>query len=221
MIKITPPPTPHTITTETLHQILDALIRSERTIPEIAAEFKLTYVAFQQLLESPEARAELDALRVISAIRHDAAAPVRRENALARLTHIAAFNLDEISGRRAATTLLRELRTKLPAPSAQSTAFPVPPTGVPVGAEDALTSTSPTHPKPTDAPSRPDARATPPLPMPPTGLPVSAADPKLLLTTSNPKPKHLNPNATTAKTTTASPPPHPPTHNPRALLATH
>ncbi|MBX9735447.1 MAG: hypothetical protein K2X32_00850, partial [Phycisphaerales bacterium] len=90
----TEPFTPDKLPDGAFRTILDELLRSERTIAEIAGEFKLSFVQLQSLLESPEAQAEFAALKVVAAIRHDATAPIRRENALARLTHIAAFNLD-------------------------------------------------------------------------------------------------------------------------------
>ncbi len=91
-------------------QLISEVLRSEQTLPEIAASFSLTFSRFLELLKSPFAQAELAALRELSQIRDELRAPLRRENSLARLTHIAAFSLDEPEARRAATTVLRDLK---------------------------------------------------------------------------------------------------------------
>jgi len=97
------------------------MLQSQRTMPEIADEFNLSFAALVALLESPLAEAELVALRKLNAIRAEIRVPIQRDTALARLTHIAAFSLDELEARRAASSLLR-------IQSQSSTLIPPPPT---------------------------------------------------------------------------------------------
>ncbi|MBX9738218.1 MAG: hypothetical protein K2X32_14960, partial [Phycisphaerales bacterium] len=75
--------------------------------PEIADEFRLTFAAMMALLETPHAKAEIEAIGKLSVLRDQLRAPIRRETALHRLTHIVAYGLNEPEARRAATTLIK------------------------------------------------------------------------------------------------------------------
>ncbi len=88
-------------------RIIATMLHSDRTIPEIADEFRLTFAAMMALLETPHAKAEIEAIGKLSALRDQLRAPIRRETALHRLAHIVAYSLDERESRRAATTLIK------------------------------------------------------------------------------------------------------------------
>ncbi|MBX9737447.1 MAG: hypothetical protein K2X32_11030 [Phycisphaerales bacterium] len=88
-------------------RIIATMLHSDRTIPEIADEFRLTFAAMMALLETPHAKAEIEAIGRLSALRDQLRAPIRRETALHRLAHIVAYSLNEPEARRAATTLIK------------------------------------------------------------------------------------------------------------------
>jgi hypothetical protein len=88
-------------------RIIATMLHSDRTIPEIADEFRLSFAAMMALLETPHAKAEIEAIGKLNALRDQLRAPIRREGALHRLAHIVAYGLNEPEARRAATTLIK------------------------------------------------------------------------------------------------------------------
>ncbi len=193
-------------------EIIGTLLRSDRTIPEIAEEFGLTFAAMLKLLESPLAQAELAALEKLSALRERIRIPLQRDTALHRLTHIAAFSLSENESRRAATTLIRASN-------------PVPPTRLRVGAPVPTHATSPTPEPPPLQTSSP----TPPTPKSREGsAPLTPQAPRLTpsptlhapsLTPSLPPPPapSLSPPATRFPCPQTSPAPSAAAASPQAL----
>jgi hypothetical protein len=129
-------------------RIIATMLHSDRTIPEIADEFRLSFAAMMALLETPHAKAEIEAIGKLSALREQLRAPIRREGALHRLAHIVAYGLNEPEARRAATTLIKAQTPPLqrkpktqdtpeakPTPEAQATpeAHHSPPSPEPLG----------------------------------------------------------------------------------------
>ncbi len=94
--------------------LIAELLQSDRSIPEIAEAFSLSFTELLQILESPAAQAELAALAKIAELREAHRAPKRREAALARLATIAETEPDNREARRAASTLLRNLKPPRP-----------------------------------------------------------------------------------------------------------
>jgi hypothetical protein len=117
------PPTASIATNpDTAARIIATMLHSDRTIPEIADEFRLSFAQMMALLETPEAKAEIEAIGKLSALRDQLRAPIRRETALHRLSHIVAYSLNEPEARRAASTLVKTQATATqPAPATQQT----------------------------------------------------------------------------------------------------
>ncbi len=159
MIKLdiasSPPTASITTNPDTAARIIATMLHSDRTIPEIADEFRLSFAQMMALLETPFAEAEIEAIGKLSALRDKLRAPIRRENALHRLAHITAYSLDELEARRAATTLIK----------AQPRAPPAAPAAAPADASPAPT-------------PQPSAQAlTPPATPALAGIPAPGANP--------------------------------------------
>jgi hypothetical protein len=109
-LNITPSPPTASIATnpDTAACIIATMLHSDRTIPEIADEFRLSFAQMMALLETPEAKAEIEAIGKLSVLREQLRAPIRRETALHRLAHIVAYSLNEPEARRAASTLVKQ-----------------------------------------------------------------------------------------------------------------
>jgi hypothetical protein len=106
-----------TPSTNIAQHLIAELLQSDRSIPEIAEAFSLSFTELLRIIESPAAQAELAALTKIAELREALRTPKRREAALARLATIAESEPDNRESRRAATTLLRNLK----APRARAT----------------------------------------------------------------------------------------------------
>ncbi|MBX9736015.1 MAG: hypothetical protein K2X32_03740 [Phycisphaerales bacterium] len=106
-----------TPSTNIAQHLIAELLQSDHSIPEIAEAFSLSFTEFVRILESPAAQAELAALTKLAELREALRNPKRREIALARLATIAESEPDNRESRRAATTLLRNLK----APRARAT----------------------------------------------------------------------------------------------------
>ncbi len=132
---ITPPSFDPTLT----RQLIVEMLHSDCTIPQLAEQFKLSFTEFLAIIKSPEAQAQLDALAQLTALHTQIRASTRRETALARLTRIVEFTLNELEARRAASTILKELRTASPTDhdaAPPDCPIPVPPTCPQVGADE-------------------------------------------------------------------------------------
>jgi hypothetical protein len=137
MITTPPAATPPTFDPSLVRDLMAEMLQSDCTIPQLAERFKLSFTELLAIVQSPEAQAQLDALEQLTQLRAQLRAATRREVSLARLAKIAEFSSNDLEARRAASTVLKEVRnTRAPVHLATTPKCPLPvaPTCPQVGA---------------------------------------------------------------------------------------